>query len=335
MAIKILSKRSQKDKVINLSYSVPISENANVNNQFIIKGIAINETTTGNNHKFLADELKLAAGTLKGVPLLVDHDNSISAIKGRVIESLYDESNKRIPFAASVMDNTIKEMIKDGRINSVSVGAVVKEIEEDNGTLIPRGITFKELSLVAVPADPNATFTFALTEAYKKIKEDEDEDEEIEVDDTEEIEEQQFECPECGKKFKSKEEMKAHKEKMHESHNHIFERRLEMDEQKEKNDSIELTKQLEAIKLELGDYKLKERNDLEAKYKKLCIQKSSKSIDTNQLDSKTLNLLISQLETIEEKVEKKVDVQKTHTIDVSVLKDGKIVEEGRSFTYYY
>ena len=220
--------KMKHNKLINLSYNVPILENASVNNQFIIKGIAINETTTGNNHKFLGEELKLAADTLKGVPLLVDHDNTVASIKGRVLESLYDEANKRIPFAASVMDKNIKEMIIDGRINSVSVGAVVKEIEEDKGTLIPRGITFKELSLVAVPADPSATFTFALTEAYKKLKEDEDEDEEIISD--EEIEDKMHECPECGKMFKTKEEMEKHKKTHEEKLNtHIIERRLKMD----------------------------------------------------------------------------------------------------------
>jgi hypothetical protein len=153
---------------IKLIYNVPISESGMLDNEFLIQGTAINATITSNNHKFLAEELRSSASSLNGVPLLVDHDNRIECIKGRVIKGEYDESNSRINFKAKVKDQTIKQMIKDGLINSVSVGASVSEIEEsEDGILIPRGICFKELSLVAVPADAGATFTTALAEAYK------------------------------------------------------------------------------------------------------------------------------------------------------------------------
>jgi len=153
---------------IQLVYNVPIVESGMLDSDFIIQGTAINATITSNNHKFLSEELRDSASTLNGVPLLVDHDNRIESIKGRVIKGEFDENNSRINFKAKVKDSAIKQMIKDGLINSVSVGAAVKEIEEgSDGILIPRGICFKELSLVAVPADAGATFTTALAEAYK------------------------------------------------------------------------------------------------------------------------------------------------------------------------
>ena len=151
-------------------YSVPIQCNAQLDGDFIIDGIAINETTTSNGHKFIADELRVAASSLKGVPLLKDHNNSVDSIVGRVKEAGFDESLSSIPFQAIVKDATMKQMIKDGLINSVSVGAHVemKDIEElDDGIIVPHNITFKELSLVAVPADAGATFGVALNNAYK------------------------------------------------------------------------------------------------------------------------------------------------------------------------
>ena len=158
----------QSDIPMQLIYNVPIAESGMLDNDFLIQGTAINSTITSNNHQFLGEELRESASTLTGVPLLVDHDNRIESIKGRVIKGEYDEANSRVNFKAKVKDTTIKQMIKDGLINSVSVGASVREIEEaSDGILIPRGICFKELSLVAVPADAGATFTTALAEAYK------------------------------------------------------------------------------------------------------------------------------------------------------------------------
>lgn len=154
---------------LNLTYQVPFTESLEGTN-FIIQGVAINETTTSNNHKFLAEELIPAANTLTGVPLLVDHENKVSNIKGRVMMGSYNELGKRVDFKAMVMDETCKQMIRDGRLNSVSVGAMVKDVEEIDGELVPRGITFKELSLVAVPADSGATFSIAMKEAYNANK---------------------------------------------------------------------------------------------------------------------------------------------------------------------
>jgi len=155
------------EQLFEFSYSVPIVESGFMNDDFMIAGTAINSVITSNNHKFIAEELRASANTLTGVPLLIDHRNEVSAIKGRVILGEYDEENNRVNFKARVKDVEIRKMIKDGLINSVSVGATVKHIDEDGDTLIPRGITFKELSLVAVPADSGATFNIALKEAYK------------------------------------------------------------------------------------------------------------------------------------------------------------------------
>lgn len=138
---------------------------------FTIKGTAINSTTTRNGHKFVADELMKSAESLRNKPILKDHKNSVDSIVGRTLKTqdgaYFDESSKSIKFAGVIKDRKAKEMIYDGLITAVSVGAMVQETEEtENGEIILRGIDFAEISLVAVPADPNAGFAKAICEAF-------------------------------------------------------------------------------------------------------------------------------------------------------------------------
>ena len=160
----------EEKKELILEYFVPIQSSAELDGDFTINGIAINETVTSNGHKFIGEELSKAANTLIGVPLLKDHDNSVDSIVGKVSVAHWDEALRNIPFKAVVKDAKVKQLIKDGLLNSVSVGAHVdpSDIEEtDNGEIIPHNIQFKELSVVAVPADGGATFSMALNNAYK------------------------------------------------------------------------------------------------------------------------------------------------------------------------
>ena len=136
----------------------------------IISGTAISATTTRNGHTFLAEELEKSAATLKNKPILKDHINSVDSIVGRTTENIYfDSVANSIQFEARIVDKEIQQKINDGLIDSVSVGAMVTEIDQsdDEGTFIARGIEFVELSLVAVPADPNANFAMALMEKYE------------------------------------------------------------------------------------------------------------------------------------------------------------------------
>lgn len=159
-----------KDTKQRLNFQVPIIEVSASKDEakdFIIQGTAINATTTSNNHKFLTEELEASAQTLTGVPLLKDHNNTIDSIMGKVKEGKYTDD--KVEFTAIVIDKNAQEMIKDGRLNSVSVGADVSsfDIDENDDSYVPRGIKFRELSFVAVGADEGATFGMALSEAFK------------------------------------------------------------------------------------------------------------------------------------------------------------------------
>jgi hypothetical protein len=156
-------------KDVLVEYLIPIKEVINTNSDFIIKGVAINETTTRNNVKYIGEELEKAAPSLRGKPILKDHNNAVDNIVGRITKATFDPTFRAVMFEGKIMEQKYKDMIKDGRINSVSIGAMVHEIEKseiEGAPLIPRGIDFVELSLVAVPADPNAGFAQAMCEKF-------------------------------------------------------------------------------------------------------------------------------------------------------------------------
>jgi len=167
-----------------LNYIVPITEAIGKPDSFIIRGVAINETTTRNNHVFLAEELEKSAESLRDKPILKDHLNSVDAIVGRTTQNVsYDRINKNIPFEGRIVDRDIQQKIKDGLVKSVSVGAMVKDLERgEEDRFIARGIEFVELSLVAVPADPEAGFAKAMRESFELKEKDGDEDEDKDDD---------------------------------------------------------------------------------------------------------------------------------------------------------
>lgn len=138
---------------------------------FEINGVAINATTTRNGNTYTVHELRRAAPSLKGQPILKDHINSVDNIVGRTTGATYNEQSQRIDFTGRILDESIKQKIKDGRINSVSVGASVEDVEEifdDEGNMtsaILHGLEFMEISVVAIPADPNAGFAAAVAES--------------------------------------------------------------------------------------------------------------------------------------------------------------------------
>lgn len=261
---------------------------------FLIKGVAISETTTHNNHKYIAEELQKATASMIGKPLLVDHSNTIESIKGRVTDALFDVAAKHIKFEAKVMDKQIKEMIKDGRISNVSIGAFAEDLvhEEKTGAYIAKGIKIAELSLVAVPADENACFAMAMANNYG-LKE--------------AMESEKKKCPDCGKMIE-KDKMKKHMQDMHESYSEseisIERREGEMTEENKLTEQIEANKKLME---EVTALRNEKRQNLISEYKKLCVEKKVGEKDVSKVSEETISLLMEQVKEIKvaEKIETK------------------------------
>ena len=171
------SEQEGNPKMTKLNFSIPI-EQATVKSssemgckRFLIQGTAINATLTRNGVKFTEIELEKSAQSLRNKPLLKDHNNSVDSIVGKTTNNVfYDATSKCVKFEAEVIDEGCKSKIKAGLIGAVSVGCMVSEMEEEEDYVIAKGIDFVELSLVAVPADPNAGIQTAISCSLKDKK---------------------------------------------------------------------------------------------------------------------------------------------------------------------
>ena len=163
-----------------LEFVAPITEfkkSGTSSEPLTIKGIAINETTTRNGITYVAEELELAAPSFRNKPILKDHNNSVDSIVGKTTENVnFNQSAGNITFEAVIVDEKMKSMISQGLVSNVSIGAMVKTIEEvetesEDGQftkqLIARGMEGVEISLVAVPGDKNATLAQAMFESFE------------------------------------------------------------------------------------------------------------------------------------------------------------------------
>lgn len=154
-----------------VEYTAPISVAETSGRDFTIQGVAIEETTSRNNVRYMAEDLRKAVESLKDKTIVDSHNTqTIFNILGRTTDAWFDEGGKSVKFKAKIMDERVKQMIQDGRIKNVSIGAKVESFDTaEEGVQIPRGIEFLELSLVAVPGVAGATISQALFEKFDFI----------------------------------------------------------------------------------------------------------------------------------------------------------------------
>lgn len=283
----------QKDWRI-LEFFTPIQEKGIINDEFIIKGIAINETTTHNGHKYIAEELEKAAPGLIGKPLLKDHKNEVDAIVGIVKNSYFNPVKKAIEFEAKVTDKSVREKIEQGVLNKVSIGAFAKDLirEEETGALIAKGLEIVELSFTPVPADQGATFTTAMDHSFK---------------------------------------LKESQSNLGSRENQINERRFKMTEDKQVErtetgetalqETADLRKQIEELRVQLS--KISQERDLAREqirshlvetYKQLAKEKGVREKDVSEASEEVLKALIEQLKEIEIRPEKRESVLRSKVV---------------------
>jgi len=158
-------------KLKGLYYSRPIlCEEATIGDskKTYIVGTAIDVGISRNNVNYTAEELRSAAESMIGTPLLLNHGNKdVRNIVGRVVEAEFKENS--IPFKAELDTDevSIVNKVKKGFINSVSIGADYEDVDVDvNGVKTPKGIEFLELSLVPIPGVKNGSISQMIEEQY-------------------------------------------------------------------------------------------------------------------------------------------------------------------------
>lgn len=121
----------------------------------LIKGYAIHAGATRNWNLYLESELKKAADSLVGKPIYLEHVSADAAV-GKVLASGWDPDKRAIWFVAEIYDDNVADKIRAGIIKHVSICADYELLEPLDHIRIPYGLEFRELSLVAVPGDPEA-----------------------------------------------------------------------------------------------------------------------------------------------------------------------------------
>ena len=166
----INNKNNSKKNWKLLEFSMPIKETISDNKDFLIRGVAINETTTRNGITYRASELEKAAPSFRNKPILLDHRVEISSLVGRTTENVnFNSISKAIEFEGRIVDEEIKKKINSGLITDVSIGCQVEDLVENkkDGSITAIGMEGLEISLVCVPGDPGANLANALSESYK------------------------------------------------------------------------------------------------------------------------------------------------------------------------
>jgi len=99
---------------------------------------------------YLEEELKKAAGSLVGAPLLLDH---VHPLDGRVLDAKYEDG--AVEYVAELNDETAMNLIKNGTIRHCSVEYDWNILTDVNGWA-PREIQFTGLALLKdfEPGDP-------------------------------------------------------------------------------------------------------------------------------------------------------------------------------------
>ena len=164
-----------------LMYARPILTEAIMKNgerKLFIKGNAIEAGVSRNNVDYKAEVLEVAAKSIIGTPLLLNHgDMDVKNIVGKVVEAGFDGNN--MPFKAEIDTNEkwLVNKLEKGFIDKVSIGAlpmkngkVYDPEPDDDGIIRPEGLEFQELSLVPIPGVPNASINQVIAESYKVKK---------------------------------------------------------------------------------------------------------------------------------------------------------------------
>ena len=148
------------------TFTVTESSGADSKTKWVkIGGTAVEAVVSKNDRKYLAEEL--AKQDIKGIKVFMDHNSGEARNAVGIIEAQGFDGQK-LKYESKVR-NTVKnpdvvEMVQDGLINNVSIGATgdLKRIVEDGNEIYEvRNLKIEELSLVGIGGVPSAGIDFA------------------------------------------------------------------------------------------------------------------------------------------------------------------------------
>ena len=263
-----------------------------MNEQIFIKGTAITEGVSRNNILYSAAELSKFAPTLKGKPILKDHDSRTDNTIGKVTNTGTINNGAIITYEGWIKEDGsgIIEKIKDGRINEVSIGAIAKRMvrEKDSDILIAEDIHALELSTTPTPGVVGTSI--GITQKAKVN---------ISKNNLESTSERRL-----GEKL--------------------------VDKQEENNEVKELISERTKLAEEISTLKESIRQGKINEYKKLCVEKKVKELDMTKTSIEVIEFALKQLELIEvvipQVVTPKAELKSEVTEKKEVSKSGLVIE---------
>src|SRR3990167_8780579 len=143
---------------------------------FKIKGVAIVPGMSRNKIMYKKEELAKFAPTLKGKPMLMDHKNETKNIIGKIIETKFNHGTGSVHYSGVIKDKEVIELIKDGMLQNVSIGAVVgklieEELEDGSKQMVAEDMIAVELSTIPVPGVVGTSILGEMLNDVNKVKE--------------------------------------------------------------------------------------------------------------------------------------------------------------------
>ncbi|MEM2234105.1 MAG: hypothetical protein QXP81_11270 [Nitrososphaerota archaeon] len=124
-----------------------------------IAGVLAIPRVSRNMNLYLPSELEAAVRRLNGqpIPIYWEHVEANRAIGTAVLR--WNPEKLQVEFEGEVFDPEAEEKIRSGAVRKVSLAADYERLDKLDGVNVPRGLQFRELSLVAVPGIPEANIT--------------------------------------------------------------------------------------------------------------------------------------------------------------------------------
>jgi len=119
-----------------------------------VSGTAVKAGLSRNRIRYIPEELKKFAPTLKSRPILKDHHYATDNAIGLVTETAFVISDSSVPYVGWIKDEKTSEKIKDRRIKEVSIGGIAGKMvreDDDSDVLIAKDLVALELSTTPTP----------------------------------------------------------------------------------------------------------------------------------------------------------------------------------------
>lgn len=285
-----------------------------------VSGIAVKPQVSRNGIKYTAEELAKFAPSMKGKPILKDHEALTDNVIGVVMSALCDKKGKVVYEGWVKEDGTnLIEKIRDGRIKEVSIGAMVGKLvesevnsEKERGVLVAVDMEAMELSTTPTPGNRGTSLKYAL-ENTKNGKVVRPVCERLVLEDVEEQEEENIMAEDEVKTpiEEPKEDVQTTKEPKEE----VKEQPIKEPKEEEKSEGVQEEE--------------KEEEPKKAQESVVKLNVDSSEFDNAIAKAKELVELQNQLkkENKEQEVKEEIKMTEENTLKGKVVKDNEVKEE--------